>query len=177
MTSPAYRTEKVLLLGMMGAGKTSVGGALSNRLGWPYLDNDAMLERTAGCSAADLAAAEGESALRTAESKVLTFMLGMPTPMIAGVAGGVVLAEADRLRLKESSAHVVWLRASPKVLARRLGSGAGRPWLDGDPETALRKLAADRHPFYEEVADQVVDVDALTVGVIAKQIVAELLTP
>jgi shikimate kinase len=176
VTTPTYRAEKVLLLGMMGSGKTSVGSALSNRLGWPYLDNDAMLERTSGRSAVDLIAAEGEQALRTAESKVLTFMLGMPAPMIAGVAGGVVLAEADRRRLKESSAYVVWLRASPKVLARRLGSGAGRPWLDGDPEAALRKLAADRNPFYEEVADQVIDVDALAVGVIAKQVVEGLTT-
>lgn len=169
-----YRTEKVLLLGMMGSGKTSVGGALSNRLGWPYLDNDALLLRTAGRSAADIAATEGEPALRAAELKVLTFMLGMPTPMIAGVAGGVVLDPADRQRIQEAPAHVVWLRASPKVLARRLGTGAGRPWLDGDPEAALRKLAAERNPFYEEVADQVVDVDTLTVGVIAKQIAAEL---
>ena len=176
MTAPAYRTQKVLLVGMMGSGKTIVGAALAGRLGWPYLDNDAMLERTAGRSAADIAAADGEEALRTAESKVLTFMLGMPTPMIAGVAGGVVLAEADRLRIRESTAHVVWLRASPKVLARRLGRDAGRPWLDGDPEAALRKLAAERHTHYEAVADQVVDVDALAVGVIAKQIAEDLTT-
>ncbi|MCU1587820.1 MAG: shikimate kinase [Frankiales bacterium] len=174
---PAYRVEKVLLLGMMGSGKTTVGAALSTRLGWPYLDNDAMLVRTAGRSAAEIAAADGEQALRTAESKVLTFMLGMPAPMIAGVAAGVVLAEADRLRIMESPAHVVWLRASPKVLARRLGSGAGRPWLDGDPEAALRKLAAERNPHYEEVADQVVDVDALAAGMIAKQIVEQITLP
>ncbi len=172
--SVAYRSEKVLLLGMMGSGKSSVGGALSTRLGWPYLDNDAMLERTAGRSAVTIAADDGEFALRLAESQVLTFMLGMPTPMIAGVAGGVVLGEADRLRIKESASHVVWLRASPKVLARRLKGSVGRPWLGDDPETALRKLAMERNPHYEEVADQVLDVDALSIGVVSKLIVEEL---
>jgi shikimate kinase len=172
--TPAYRTQKVLLMGMMGSGKTTVGGALSTRLGWPYLDNDALLERTAGQSAPDIVAAEGEQALRVAESKVLTLMLGMPSPLIGGVPGGVVLDDGDRRRLKDSPAHVVWLRASTKVLARRVGSGTGRPWLGADPEAALRKLAADRNPLYEEVADQVIDVDALTAGVCAKLIAEEL---
>lgn len=166
--------DKVLLLGMMGAGKTSVGSALGAKLGWPYIDNDAVLQRTAGMGAPELLAAEGEQALQAAESKVLTFMLGMPAPMVGGVPGGVVLVEQDRDRLLSSGAHLVWLRASAKVLARRVGSGAGRPKLGDDPEAALRKLAADRNPYYEQVADQVIDVDALSVGQVARQIAAEL---
>lgn len=174
MNEPDVPDRKVLLVGMMGSGKSTVGAALSARLGWVYLDNDAMLERTTGSSAQDLLAAQGEGTLRDAESNVLTFMLGMPAPMIGGVAGGVVLDEADRLRLEESDAHVVWLRASPKVLSRRVGSGRGRPWLQGDPEAALRKLAAERSPYYEQVADQVIDVDALTAGMVAKEIIGAL---
>ena len=177
MTVPSYRSQKVLLIGMMGCGKTTVGTALSARIGWPYLDNDVMLERTTGQTAADIVVTDGEDALRVAESRVLTFMLGMPTHIVGGVAGGVVLDDGDRSRLAASDAHVVWLRASPKVLARRVGSGAGRPKLGSDPEAALRKLAAERNPYYEQVADQVIDVDALAVGVIAKLVLEELEIP
>ncbi len=169
-------TDKVLLVGMRGAGTSTVGAALATRLGWPYLDNDAFLERTEGVSAPEILASQGESALRVAESRVLTLMLGMPGPMIGGVPGGVVLAESDRARLTASDAHVVWLRASVTVLARRVGSGAGRALLGDDPAAALRRLASDRNEFYEQVADQVVDVDALPPGAIAK-LVVEALSP
>jgi shikimate kinase len=177
MTGPAHKAQKVLLIGMMGSGKTTVGAALSSRLGWPYLDNDVMLERTTGQTAEDILRTDGEQALRVAESRVLTFMLGMPTSIVAGVAAGVVLEQADRERLASSDAHVVWLRASTKVLARRVGGGAGRPKLGNDVEASLRKLAADRNPFYEQVAAQVIDVDALAPGVVAKMIVEELAPP
>lgn len=178
MTAPGAATgarTKVLLVGMMGAGKTSVGESLAARLGWPYLDNDAVLERTAGSSAADLVATQGEEAVRAAERRVLTLLLGMPGPLIAGIPAGVVLDEADRARLRDSEALVVWLRASPRVLAKRVAAGPPRPWLgEGDPEAALRQLAAARNPCFEQVADLVVDVDLLTVGMVSKEVLAAL---
>jgi shikimate kinase len=167
-------TRKVLLIGMMGAGKSTVGAALAARLGWPYLDNDALLERTAGNAAPEIVALHGEEALREAESRVLTLMLGMPGPMIAAVPGGVVLDQADRERLASSDAHVVWLRATVAVLARRVGTGAGRARLGSDPATELRRLASERNPYYDEVADQVVDVDALPAGAVAKLVAQAL---
>lgn len=160
--------DKVLLVGMMGAGKSTVGAVLSTKLGWPYLDNDVLLERAAGATAPELLVQRGEPALRRAESQVLTLLLGMPGPLIGGVPGGVVLDESDRERLREASAHVVWLRASVGVLARRVGNGAGRAWLGEDPATELRRLALERNACYERVADQVVDVDALPVGAVAR---------
>jgi shikimate kinase len=166
-------TTKLLLIGMMGSGKSSVGAALSAKLGWPYLDNDTLLERTAGASARVLLDSQGEEALRQAESQVLTLMLGMPAPMIGSIAGGVVLDEKDRLRLTQSPARVVWLRATPQALVRRV-NGTDRPLLGSDPTATLRKLAAERNGFYAEVADQVVDVDVIPVGAVAKQIIAEL---
>lgn len=169
-------STKLLLVGMMGSGKTSVGTALSTKLGWPYLDNDALLERTAGASAKALLDSRGEEALRQAESQVLTLLLGMPAPMIGSVPGGVVLDEQDRLRITQSSARVVWLRATPQALVRRV-SGTDRPRLGDDPVAALRKLAAERNGFYAELADQVVDVDVIPVGQIAKQIIEALPPP
>lgn len=165
---------KVLLIGLMGAGKTTVGESLAARLEWPYLDNDALLMRTTGTTAAHLAATQGVDALRKAESQVLTLILGMPNPLVAGVAGGIVLGGPDRQRIEESSAHVVWLRASPKVLTRRLSGGIARPLLGDDPESALRALAAERNPGYEQIATQIVDVDAMTAGMAAKEILAAL---
>jgi len=164
---------KLLLIGMMGSGKSSVGAALSAKLGWPYLDNDALLERTAGASARDLLESRGEEALRQAETQVLTLVLGMPGPMIGSAAAGVVLDAADRLRLQQSPAHVVWLRASPQVLARRVGSSQ-RPWLGDDVTATMRRFAAERNGFYAEVADQVVDTDVIPVGAVAKQIIEGL---
>jgi shikimate kinase len=169
--------EKVLLVGMMGSGKSAVGAALSTRLGWPYLDNDSLLERTAGDNAVNLLAQQGEEGLRIAESRVLTVMLALPGPVLCGIPGGVVLDADDRKRMIGSGSHIVWLRASPAVLARRVGNGAGRPKLGADPTGALRKLAAERNAFYEEVANQIVDVDALPVGVIAKEILARIEQP
>jgi shikimate kinase len=167
-------TGKVLLIGMMGSGKTTVGAALAARLGWPYLDNDSLLERTAGLAAPELLRAQGPDGLREAESKVLTLLLAMPGRMIGGVPGGVVLDDADRERLAGCDAHVVWLRATVPVLARRVGNGAGRARLGDDPAAALRVLAAERNDLYEQVADQVVDVDALPPGAIAKLVVEAL---
>ena len=168
--------DRVLLLGMMGSGKTTVGTALSSRLGWPYLDNDVLLERTAGARAPEILAAHGDEGLREAESRVLTVLLALPGPVIVGIPGGVVLSEVDRGRIVGAGAHVVWLKASPAVLSRRVGSGAGRPRLGDDPLAALRVLAAERNGFFEEVADQVIDTDTLPAGAIAKAIVNALET-
>ncbi len=162
--------SRVLLVGMMGTGKTTVGRALSARTGWPYLDNDELLQRARGRTAPELLATEGEPALRAAESAALTLVLGLPGPFIAGVAGGVVLDPADRARLVASSATIIWLRATVTTLAGRVGAGAGRSWLGDDPAVALARLAATRDPLYAEVADQVLDVDAGTPDELAARI-------
>ena len=169
MTSP----PKVLLVGMMGAGKSTVGAALSTRLGWPYLDNDVLLLRTTGRTAPELLAEQGSQALRSAESTVLTLLLGMPGPLIGAVPGGCVLDDTDRGRLHAAGCTVAWLRCSPAVLARRVGNGAGRARLGGDPAAGLAMLAAERDPLYAEVATCRLDVDLVPAGVVARQL-AEL---
>ena len=166
--------SKVLLLGLMGSGKTTVGTALAGRLGCGYLDNDTLLQRTTGFDAPQLLEQQGSQALADAETRVLTLQLGMPGPLVAGLAGGVVLDGTNRQRIAGSGSHVVWLRAPIGVLARRVGSGSGRPRLGEDPEVALRLLSAERAPYYAELADQVIDVDVLPVGAVAKAIEAAL---
>jgi shikimate kinase len=157
----ARNPVRVLLVGMMATGKTTIGTAVSARTGWPYVDNDALLQRATGRTAAQLLAEEGQPALRRGESDVLTVLLGMPAPLVAGVAAGVVLDAADRERL-HTGGHVVWLRASVPVLVRRVGRASDRPWLGDDPARALAELAAERDPLYAEIAHQALDVDVLT---------------
>jgi shikimate kinase len=132
---------RVLLLGLPGAGATTVGGLLSKRLGWPFLDAPALLERTGSAS------------------RALTLLLGMPGPLVAALPGEVVDEDDDVARLASGGSHVVWLRCSVPVLARRSGLSAG------DEATAqLRRLQAERCPRYEALASQVVDTDAMPAG-------------
>lgn len=160
----------LVLVGMMGSGKTSVGELLARRLGRPFLDSDRQVEERAGRSVAELWAAGGEAAFRDLESEVLAQALGPDTPVVVAAAGGVVLDPANR-RLLGERAWVVWLRARPETLAQRLGTGAGRPLLADDPPGALRRLEAVRRPLYEEVADAVVDVDCLSPEAVVARIV------
>lgn len=169
-------TDKVLLVGLAGAGTSTVGAALASRLGWPYVDADTMLLRTTGANATELRASQGDEALRAAERRVLTLMLGMPGPMVGGLPSGIVDDEKDRERLSTSQAHVVWLRVSPGVLARRVAQAAGRAKQGVDLASSLKALAAHRDKLFEQVADQVVDTDALPAGAVAKLVVEAIAT-
>jgi shikimate kinase len=164
---------RLLLVGMMGSGKTSVGTALSRATGWPHYDNDRLVAMVTGLPPADLLRARGEAILRMAESIALSVALREPPPLVAGIAAGVVTKRADRQRL-EDDGFVVWLRARVSTLVERVGSGEGRPWLQPDPEAALRRLYEERAPLYDEVASYIVHVDRLTPEQVAERILARL---
>jgi len=151
--------DRVLLLGLMGAGKTTVGRVLAAQLGWPYADNDDLVVDATGASKETLLQRAGVVALREAESAALHLAATRPGPLVAGVAAGVVLDPGD-VAVLAGVDLVVWLRATHEVLAARVDADpADRPWLDGDTLSAVRRLAADREPRFAEVADLVVDVD------------------
>lgn len=163
--------SRVLLVGMMGAGKTTVGRLVAARRGWPYVDSDAQVERRTGRSVAELFATAGEDAFRAAESAVLADAAARPGPAVVSVAGGAVLDPANRSLLRRAGV-VVWLRAEPATLAARVGDGAGRPLLGDDPAGVLARLDAERRPFYAEIADAVVDVDELSAPEVAERVLA-----
>jgi shikimate kinase len=163
-------TDRILLVGMMGAGKSTVGKALGVTLGWPYLDNDELLARAVGKDTRRVQEEDGEQALRRAEAAALTMALTVPGPVVAGVAAGIVTAPLDCDRLRNGG-FVVWLRGSIRTLADRV-AGTDRPWLENDPQRVLTELYAGRANLYESVATLVVDVDELPPPLIAERIAA-----
>jgi shikimate kinase len=150
---------RVLLVGMMGSGKSTIGRLLSAATGWPYVDNDELVRRGRGTTAREVLAAGGEEALRDAEADALALGLEMPAPVIVGVAAGTILDPSQRRALADGGV-VVWLRAGAVVLAERAAGAEHRPWLDEDPAGWMAGALAEREPLYGEVADVVLQTDA-----------------
>ena len=164
--------DRIILVGMMGVGKTTVGSLLAERLGWSYFDSDAQVMAATGRTVPELFAEQGEAAFRAEEARVLAEALGGDVPVVVSAAGGVVLSAENR-GLIGASGTVVWLRADPGVLARRVGSGEGRPLLDGDPAAALHHLDEVRRPLYASLASVVVDVDDLSPTDVVDRVLAD----
>jgi shikimate kinase len=165
--------ERVLLVGMMGAGKTTVGRLLAERLGRPHLDSDEMISRSTGKTVPELFEERGEAGFRAEEARVLAEAATTDGPAVVSVAGGAVLSAENR-KVMRRAGPVVWLRADVATLAKRVGSGKGRPLLEDDPEGTLRRLDVERRPLYEEVADVVIDVDGLQASEVVERIMAGL---
>ena len=171
---PSGSAEHILLVGMMGAGKSSVGSLLAQRLGRPFLDVDAWIEDEEGLSIATIFETRGEAAFRDLEARVLESFLANTVASVLSVGGGAVVDPRNRAALS-SHGQVVWLRATDATLASRVGGGAGRPLLAGkDPATELARLALARSPLYTELADVIVDVDDLTPHDVVDRVVAAL---
>lgn len=150
--------ERVLLIGMMGVGKTTVGRLLAERLGAVYIDNDDLVRRRTGRGVREILEESGEDALRSAERIALTEALGVPGRTVLGVPGGIVLDPADRALVAQAVGVTLWLRARPQTIATRVRD-TDRPWLGDDPLRSITALAATRDPHYADLADVVVDVD------------------
>ncbi|MBW3580623.1 MAG: shikimate kinase [Actinobacteria bacterium] len=146
----------LVLVGMMGSGKTSVGRLVARRLGRAFLDSDEQIEARTGRTVREIFEVDGEATFRALEADVLADALARPEAAVIAAAGGVVLDADNRRRLRDQ-ATVVWLRADPEVLAARVRSGDHRPLLTHDPLAVLERMETARGPLYREVADHVVD--------------------
>jgi shikimate kinase len=162
---------RILLVGMMGCGKTTTGALIARRLGWDYRDSDADVEALTGHTVPEIFASDGEAAFRKVEAEVLATACSSEQPTVVSVAGGAVLS-ADNRKLIRECGTVVWLRAEPQRLAERVGDGAGRPLLEGDKTAIMDRLLTERAPHYAEVADAVVDVGDLTPDQVADRVLA-----
>jgi shikimate kinase len=168
----------LVLVGMMATGKTSVGSLVAAALGRRLLDSDQEIEARTGRTVREIWRTDGESVFRRMEADVLAEALACPEPVVIAAAGGVVLDPGNRALLRDSGAEVVWLRARPETLLRRLRAAdhEHRPLLDDDPEGTLVRMHEDRSPIYAEVSAAIVDVDELDPEDVARRILSAVAT-
>jgi shikimate kinase len=163
----------VYLVGMMGAGKTTVGRLLARRLKLRFIDCDQELERRCGVKIPLIFEIEGEPGFRVRESQVLAELAALDG-VVLGTGGGVVLSEENRRRLAERGT-VVYLHATPEDLHERVRHDRNRPLLAGrDALARLRELHAQRDALYRATADIVVDTGKQTVLALTRELIDKL---
>jgi shikimate kinase/3-dehydroquinate synthase len=151
----ALAGRSVVLVGLMGAGKTSIGRRLAARLARPFRDADTEIEAAAGCSIAEIFTRYGEQEFRAGERRVIARLLGAE-PLVLATGGGAYMDPATRAAIR-AGAVCVWLRCTLPTLLHRVAGRNHRPLLnEGDPEAILARLMVARHPVYAE-ADVIVD--------------------
>lgn len=161
------------LVGMMGAGKSTVGRLLARRLKLRFLDCDHEIERRCGVKIPLIFEIEGEPGFRARESEVLAELSALRGVVLA-TGGGAVLAAQNRQRLAENGT-VIYLRARPEDLYSRVRHDRNRPLLaTADPLRRLRELHAERDGLYASIADLVVDTGRQTVQSLARELIAKL---
>lgn len=155
-TPPSPRVAKTIaFVGLMGAGKTSIGRRLAQRLGLPFIDADAEIEAAAGASVEEIFLRHGEAAFRDGERRVIARLLDTPAHVLA--TGGGAFMDASTRALLRARAVTIWLRADLDIMLARVARRNNRPLLKGgDPRTVLETLIAERYPVYAE-ADITVD--------------------
>lgn len=168
--------DNIVLVGMMGAGKTTVGRLIARRLKRPFYDSDEEIERRCGVRIPVIFDIEGEAGFRARETQVIAELSALER-MVVATGGGAVLAEENRRRLGARGA-VVYLHARPGYLWQRVRHDRNRPLLaTPDPQKTLEELYAARDPFYREVADLVLDTGRQSAHSLAKEILARLNFP
>jgi len=166
----------IFLVGMMGAGKTTVGRALARRLSRRFVDSDEEIEARCGVSIPVIFEIEGEVGFRARERAVIGELSAEPGIVLA-TGGGAVLAEENRRALSERGT-VIYLRAQPADLFRRLRNDRNRPLLmTGDPLKRLEELYVQRDPLYRELADIEVETGRQKVQLLANRLIELLAEP
>ena len=167
------RARSLYLVGMMGAGKTTVGRLLARRLKLRFLDCDEEIERRCGVNVPLIFEIEGEAGFRAREAQVLAELTRLEDVVLA-TGGGAVLAEENRKALV-AGGTVIDLRAWPEDLYERVRHDRNRPLLaTPDPLARLRELHAERDPLYHAVADIVVETGRQTVQALARGLIERL---
>lgn len=144
----ALGQRAIVLVGMMGSGKSSVGRRLATRLGLPFVDADNEIETAAHMTIPEIFAQRGEAEFREGERRVIGRVLTTRAPLVLATGGGAFMNAETRARIADLGISI-WLKAEPEVLMRRVRRNAKRPLLQtADPEATLRRMLAEREPVY-----------------------------
>jgi shikimate kinase/nucleoside-diphosphate-sugar epimerase len=159
---PLHRAENIVLIGLMGSGKSTVGRIVAHKLGFQFVDTDHLITDTARCSIPEIFAREGEASFRRRESAVLRQLLGRKHTVIA--TGGGIITQPRNLPLLKHLGFITWLEASTELLARRTAMSNDRPLLRGEepPIVKLHRLIKERAPLYKALADLRILTDELS---------------
>jgi shikimate kinase len=158
--------DNIILIGFMGAGKSSVGRTYSEMYQVPLLDTDELIEAEAGMTISKIFETQGEEAFRATETRVLKRLLAETDHTVISVGGGLPLREENRRILKELG-KVVFLRVKEETVLQRLKGDTTRPLLQGDHvQQRVHELMMYRNPIYQEAAHVVIDAD----GILPKEI-------
>lgn len=163
----------IFLVGMMGAGKSTIGKALARYLGREFIDSDRVLAERTGVPVATIFEIEGEAGFRRRERAIIAELAGGDDHVVA-TGGGSILAEENRRAMREAGT-VVYLRARVESLWERTRHDASRPLLaTPDPRARLQELLAEREPLYREAAHVIVETGSQGTQAVVKRIVAAL---
>ncbi len=166
---PFTLPKPLVLVGLMGAGKSAVGRRVAARLGVPFIDADSEIEAAAGCSIEDIFDREGEAGFRQGERRVMARLLNTE-PVHVLATGGGAFVDPDTRALIGSMAISLWLRADLEVLFERVSRRSHRPLLKtADPKGTLARLMEERYPIYAE-ADITVDSGAGPIGAMVERV-------
>lgn len=159
---PLHRQPNIVLIGLMGSGKTTVGRIVAQMIGFQIVDTDHLIVDNARKSIPDIFATEGEAAFRLHESAALRSLLGKRGCVIA--TGGGIVTQPRNLAILRHLGYIVWLDADPERLARRTAANTNRPLLNGeeDPKAKLERLLNERKPLYKSLADLRIQTAELT---------------
>lgn len=165
-------SHSLVLVGLMGAGKSAIGRRVASRLGLPFLDADTEIESAAGKSISDIFAEHGEPHFRSREEKVIERLL-LNGPIILATGGGAFMSDETRKNIKENGVSV-WLKAELDILMERVGRRDHRPLLKTDnPRAVMTKLIDERYPVYGQ-ADITIDSRDVPHEVIVEEIISAL---
>ncbi len=162
-------TPNIILIGPMGAGKSTLGRLLAHELNWPFYDSDKVIEQRTGTTIPIIFELEGEAGFRRRESEVIAD-LAAKRPMVLATGGGAVLA-ADNRRLLKESGYIVYLYAPLRILLDRTVRDRNRPLMQtADPAARLKQILTEREPLYREIADLTLETDHGSAHASARQV-------
>jgi shikimate kinase len=165
--------SRILLIGPPGAGKSTVGQALANKLAIDFIDTDQVIENETGKTITDIFVIDGEPHFRALELQTLRNVLTLESGVIS-LGGGAPISQDAQEAIEQSNSYTVFLDVSLATAAPRVGFNRDRPLLLGNPRAQWQALSDNRRPIYEKLADDAIKVDDMNVDQIVAQIVNNL---